>query len=151
MQGENVNFAGFSVSEAQIQQVLGSPEGRKLLSLLQKGLHRDPTAMGADEVIKAATENAAAALGMSGKLGVIREGALADLIFIDLNEPSLFPDNSIPTSLCYSANGSEVSSVMIDGRFVMRDRQMLTIDVKNVYEHVREAAQNHLKTDGRKR
>ena len=36
MQGENVNFAGFSVSEAQIQQVLGSPEGRKLLSLLQK-------------------------------------------------------------------------------------------------------------------
>ena len=122
-----------------------------LLSLLQKGLHSDPTAMSADKVIKAATENAAAALGMSGKLGVIREGALADLIFIDLNEPSLFPDNNIPTSLCYSANGTEVSSVMINGRFVMRDRQMLTIDVKNVYEHVRRAAQNHLKTDGRKR
>ena len=122
-----------------------------LLSLLQKGLHSDPTAMSADKVIKAATENAAAALGMSGKLGVIREGALADLIFIDLNEPSLFPDNNIPTSLCYSANGTEVSSVMINGRFVMKDRQMLTIDVKNVYEHVRRAAQNHLKTDGRKR
>ena len=61
------------------------------------------------------------------------EGGEADLIFLDLREPSLFPHHNIVSSLCYSANGSEVDSVMIGGEFVMRKRELLTIDLEKVY------------------
>ena len=81
-----------------------------------------------------ATINAAHALHMDDKLGIIKENALADLIFIDLNQTSLFPNNNIIYSLVYSANGSEVSDSMINGEFVMRDYKLLTIDQNNVYD-----------------
>ena len=115
-----------------------------LLSLIHKGLEGDSTAMPAKEVVRAATVNAGRALGMEGEIGVIKEGAIADLIFLDLDAPSLFPNNNILSSLCYSANGSEVDSVMIEGRFVMRKRLMLTIDTERVRFEVAKAAEKYL-------
>ena len=105
-----------------------------LLSLIHKGIKEDPTAMSAQEVLSAVTVNAAKALGMEDKLGVIKEGAKADLIFLDLTVPQMFPPNNIISSLCYSANGSEVSDVMIDGNFVYKDRELQTIDLAKVYK-----------------
>ncbi len=111
-----------------------------LLSLIHKGIKQDSTSAPAQFVIKAATENGAKALGMEHKIGVIKEGAYADLIFIDLHAVSLFPNNNVLSSLCYSANGSEVDSVMIGGKFVMRNREMLTIDTERVYYEVNRLA-----------
>ena len=116
-----------------------------LLSLIHKGIARDPAALPAKSVLRAATTNAAKALQREGRLGVIAEGAAADLIFLDLDAVSLFPNNDPVSSLVYCANGSEVSSVMIDGKFVMRKRQMLTIDTEEVRWHVREAAEKYLR------
>ncbi len=73
---------------------------------------------------------------MERKLGIIAEQAYADLIFIDLHAASLYPKNNIISSLCYSANGSEVDSVMVNGKFVMRHRQLVTIDAERVYYEV---------------
>ena len=115
-----------------------------LLSLIHKGICRDSTALPAVTVLRAATSNAARALHREGELGVIREGACADLIFPDLQTASLFPPNNIVSSLIYSASGSEVDSVMIDGRFVMRGREMLTIDTEKVYYEVEKAAEKVL-------
>ena len=115
-----------------------------LLSLIHKGIEHDSTALPAGTVLRAATVNAAKALHMEERLGVIREGACADLIFLDLSQVSLFPNNNILSSLCYSANGSEVDSVMIDGKFVMRNREMLTIDTEQVYYEVQKAADRFL-------
>ncbi|MBQ1310298.1 MAG: amidohydrolase [Blautia sp.] len=115
-----------------------------LLSLLHKGICGDCTALPAQYVVKMATVNAAKALGREGELGVIREGALADLVFLDLHAPSLFPNNNIVSSLCYSANGSEVSSVMINGRFVMRKGEFLTIDQERVFHEVQKVAEKYL-------
>lgn len=116
-----------------------------LLSLIHKGLERDPSALPAVDVLRTATLNAAKALQMEGRLGVLKEGAEADLIFIDLDEISLFPDNNPVSSLCYCANGSEVSSVMIGGRFVMKKREMLTIDMEKVRFHILKAAEKYLR------
>ena len=116
----------------------------RILSLIHKGIEHDPAALPAETAVRAATVNAAKALHMEERLGVIREGACADLIFLDLREPSLFPGNNILSSLCYSANGSEVESVMIDGKFVMRNREMLTIDTEQVYYEVQKAADLYL-------
>ena len=107
-----------------------------LLSLIHKGIAQDSTAAPAQFVLHAATANAAKALSMEGKLGVIAEQAYADLIFIDLHATSLYPNTNIISSLCYSANGSEVDSVMINGKFVMRNRKLLTIDAERVYYEV---------------
>lgn len=115
-----------------------------LLTLIHKGITRDPTALPASTVLRTVTVNAARALHMENLLGVIREGACADLIFLDLNSVSLFPNNHILSSLCYSANGSEVDSVMIDGKFVMRNRELLTIDTERVYREVGKAVQKWL-------
>ena len=104
-----------------------------LLSLIHKGLTEDPTALSAQQVLEAVTVNAAKALGMEGKLGVLQEGALADIIALDLCQPNMYPGNNVVSSLVYSANGSEVCDVIIDGRFVMKDRQLTTIDLEKVY------------------
>lgn len=111
-----------------------------LLSLIQKGIHKNPVSMPAETVVRAATVHAAKALGQAGQLGVLREGAAADLIFLDLDAPSMFPNNNILSSLCYSAGGSEVVSVMINGMFVMENRQLLTIDMEKVLFHVQKMA-----------
>lgn len=115
-----------------------------LVSLIHKGLAGDSTMLPADQVVRMVTENAAAAVGMKDQIGTIRDGANADLIFIDLNEPSMFPNNNIVSSLCYSANGSEVDSVMIDGRFVMRKREFVTMDGERVRFEVQRIVDKYL-------
>lgn len=115
-----------------------------ILSLIHKGITKDPTALPAQYVVQAATVHAAKALHKEDQLGVIKEGAKADLIFLDLRSPSLFPNNNIVTSLCYSANGSEVVSTMINGKFVMRKNELLTIDTERVYFEVEELAKQYL-------
>lgn len=114
------------------------------LSLIHKGLKKDSTAMSAVDVIDAATVNGAKALGVKDKLGVIADGAKADIIFLDLKSPSLFPNNNIVSSLCYSANGSEVTDVMVDGEFVMKNRELLTIDYERVCYEVNKIADRYL-------
>lgn len=115
-----------------------------LLSLMHKGVERDCTFLSANEVLTMATVNAAKALRMEGRLGIIAEGACADLIFLDLNATSLFPNNDVITALCYSANGSEVASVMVNGKMLMKDRELLTIDRERVYSEVRRIAKKYL-------
>lgn len=115
-----------------------------LLSLIHKGVNEDSTSLPAKYVVKCATLNAAKALDMEGRIGNIVEGAKADLIFVDLDAPSLFPNNNILSSLCYSANGSEVKSVMINGRFVMKDNILLTIDKEKVYYEVNKIVEKYM-------
>ncbi|MBR2527736.1 MAG: amidohydrolase [Blautia sp.] len=107
-----------------------------LLTMIHKGISEDPTMAPAPFIIDSVTRNAAAALGREGELGVIAENALADLVFLDMNSVSLFPANNPLSALCYSANGSEVDSLMVNGRFLMRKREMLTIDTERVYYEV---------------
>ena len=114
-----------------------------LLSLVHKAYTRDCLAIPSDYIVKAATYNGSIALH-NPDIGVIREGAAADLIFLDLDAPSLFPNNNTISALCYSANGSEVDSVMINGRFVMRGREFLTIDRERVYYEVGKIVRKHL-------
>ena len=114
-----------------------------LLSLMHKAFARDCLAIPSDYIVKAATYNGSLALHNSA-IGLIQEGAAADLIFLDLDAPSLFPNNNILSALCYSANGSEVESVMINGKFVMQDRQLLTIDQERVYYEVGKIVEKHL-------
>lgn len=103
-------------------------------SLVYKGDTKKAKCVDAEEVVKIATIGGAKALGREGELGVISEGALADLILIDLTEPEFMPRNDLVSALCYSANGSEVVTMMINGEVVMEDRKILTFDEDEVYK-----------------
>ncbi len=103
-------------------------------SLAYKGAEKKAKCVDAKDVLEFATINGAKALKMSDKLGEIKEGALADLIILDLNTPEFVPENNLISALCYSTNGSEVKTAIIDGQIVMEDRKILTFDEEKVYE-----------------
>jgi 5-methylthioadenosine/S-adenosylhomocysteine deaminase len=105
-----------------------------LLALIHKGTHDTPQCVSADEVLDMATRNGAAALGLP--TGSIEVGKKADLVMLDLDAPSLTPLGNPVAALAYSANGSEVTDVIIDGKPVMRDRALLTIDEQRVHHEI---------------
>ena len=102
------------------------------------------TTLNASNVLECATVNPSTFLQMKNKIGVIAKGANADLIFVDLKAPSLFPNNDIVSSLCYSANGSEVQSVMINGRFVIQNGIFTTIDTERVYYEIEKIVKKNI-------
>ena len=80
-----------------------------------------------------ATLGGARALGREGDLGRIEEGCKADLAVIDLRSPQLQPVNDPVSSLVYSANGSEVDMVIVNGKILMEHKELKTIDEERVY------------------
>lgn len=105
-----------------------------LLALVHKGTHEDPECLSAVECLNMATRNAAAALGLP--CGSIEVGKKADLTLLDLDSPSFIPLNNPVSALAYSTSGSEVHTVIIDGRVVMRNRELLTIDEERVRHEI---------------
>jgi len=106
-------------------------------ALLGKVDRLDPTALPAAAVVRMATRDGARALGMGEITGSLREGMRADVIIIDLNTPHLTPLYDEHSHIVYAMKGSDVKTVLIDGRVVMEDRRLLTIDEGHVMERVR--------------
>lgn len=107
-----------------------------LLALIHKGVNKTPQCVSAREGFRIATINGAKALGLDQEIGSIEVGKKADLAVLNLNTPSLTPRNNLIAGLSYSANGSEVETVIIDGKIVMEDRKVLTMDEELVYKKI---------------
>ena len=114
-------------------------------TFVQRAVKLDRSLVPFDQVLKMATINGAKALGMEKEIGSIEPGKKADLILIDLKsikfEPLLLGkySNLIP-NLTYAANGSDVETVLIDGKIVMENREMKTVDEEKVIEQARRSA-----------
>lgn len=105
----------------------------KLTALFNKIKARDPQVMPAWVVLRMATIEGAQAIGLGDEIGSLESGKQADLILVDLSAPNLTPtmDSPIRTivpNLVYAGNGHEVKMVMVSGKILMRDRQVLTMD-----------------------
>lgn len=109
-----------------------------LMALIHKGTHKTPQCVGAREVFKMATINGAKALCLENEVGSLEVGKKADIAILDLNNPSLMPKNNLIAGLSYSANGSEVDTVIIDGQITMEGRKILTMDEQLVYSKIDE-------------
>lgn len=109
-----------------------------LLTLIHKGVNKTPQCVSAREGFRIATINGAKALGLEKETGTIEVGKKADLAVLNLNVPSLTPRNNLIAGLSYSANGSEVETVIIDGKITMEDRKILTMDEQLVYKKINE-------------
>ncbi len=108
----------------------------RLLSMIHKGVECDAQAMPARTVLKCATENGYKAIGMGDVAGKIEAGKVADLVLLDIDAPQFYPRNNLTAALVYSANGSEVDTVIIDGEIVMKNKEVLTIDTERVYYEI---------------
>ena len=107
-----------------------------LLALIHKGVKKTPQCISAAQNFRIATINGAKALGLSEEIGSLEVGKKADIAILNLNTPSLTPRNNLLAGLSYSANGSEVETVIIDGKISMENRRVLTMDEEVVYEKV---------------
>jgi 5-methylthioadenosine/S-adenosylhomocysteine deaminase len=96
-------------------------------------VHRlDPTAMPAETVLEMATLGGARVLGMEKEIGSLSPGKKADLIVVDLERPHLQPVYNAVSNLVYSATGADVRDVVIDGKIVMQNRRLLTLDEERI-------------------
>lgn len=106
-------------------------------AFLQKSATGDPVALPAWEALRLATVNGARAMGYAdGELGVVREGALADLIVVDLQKPHLQPVNDVVSNLVYCGKASDVDTVVVDGRIVVENRCVAGVDLPALYAGV---------------
>src|SRR5262249_49120135 len=87
----------------------------------------------AAQVLEMATLAGARALGLESEIGSVEVGKRADLAVVDMSRAHTIPSSEdVVSQLVYSAHSSDVESVVIDGRLVMRDRQLLTLDEERV-------------------
>ena len=107
---------------------------------LHKVQAMDPTVMDALTVLKMATIEGAKALGISHITGSLETGKKADIIVIDTNKPHLTPMYNPFSHLVYAARGQDVSHTVINGRLVMENRRLLTLDLKEVMARASEKA-----------
>ncbi|MFD0419864.1 amidohydrolase [Streptomyces sp. NPDC127108] len=100
----------------------------------------DPTAVGAEQAVRMATIESARALGLAGQLGSLEPGKRADLIVLDLDRPHLAPRHDPYSTLAYAAGPADVRDTVVDGRVLMRDRTLLTVDERRAVDDLHEAA-----------
>jgi len=103
---------------------------------LEKVERLDPTVMPAPTVTRMATCDGARVLGMENLVGSLKVGMKGDIIIIDLNRPHLTPMYNAYSHLVYAAKGDDVKTVLINGKVVMEDWKVLTIDENEVMDRV---------------
>jgi 5-methylthioadenosine/S-adenosylhomocysteine deaminase len=103
-------------------------EEMDLAAKLQKVSTNDPRSLPAEEAFAMATIGGAKALRMDKLIGSIEPGKRADLITIRLDEPNAVPMYDAYSQLVYALKGADVSDVMVNGKTIVRDRRMLTLD-----------------------
>src|ERR1043165_5800725 len=95
---------------------------------LQKVSKGDPKALSARDVLEMATIGGARVLGMEKKIGTLERGKRADVVVIDLQQAKVQPVYAVESAIVYAASGSSVVTTIVDGRVLMRDRKLFTVD-----------------------
>jgi len=119
-----------------------------LAAKLAKITRMNPLALNAKAVVEMATIDGARAIHMEKEIGSLEAGKKADLALISLDEPNAVPMYDIYAQIAYSLKGSDVETVIIGGRVVMRDHKLLTVDEPAVIEKAREYGESVKKSLG---
>jgi len=117
----------------------------RLAALLAKGVSDDPTALPARQALAMATRLGAEALHVGDRIGSLEVGKRADVAVVDLERIHLTPrfhrgEDSIYSLLVYSGKSADVLHVLCDGRWMMRDRELLTLDVAELRQRAAKVA-----------
>jgi len=112
----------------------------KLAAIIHKAVTNDPLIVPAETVLEMATINGARSLGLADEIGSLEVGKKADLVVIDLNRLHTTPSVNPVSTVVYAATGGEVDMVVVDGRIVVEQGQLLTMDEEEVMAEARQHA-----------
>ena len=121
-------------------------EEMDLAAKLQKLVTNDPRALPAEQAFSMATDLGAKALRMDSLIGSIEKGKRADLITVLLTAPNAVPMYNVYSQLVYALKGSDVADVMVNGRMIVRNRKMLTLDAAAILAKASEYQQSIAKS-----
>ena len=110
-----------------------------LSAVLSKGVFEDSVGVKAYEALKMATVNGARALGLED-VGQLKPGMKADMTLIDLEQPHYHPLNDAISAVVYCGNGSDVHTVIVDGKILFENGEYKTIDIEAVKANVKRIA-----------
>ena len=100
--------------------------------LIQRDKYNDPLYPTAGEAIEMATINGAKGIMSEELIGSIEEGKLADIILVNAHNPHMIPIHDPVSAIVWAANGNDVDTVIIDGKIVMQDKKVLTMDEEKI-------------------
>lgn len=103
-----------------------------MAALLHKGVSGDPTVIPAAEALRMGTIYGARSIGLEGITGQLKVGLKADFIALNLRQPHLVPHTDYISHLAYAARGSDVAHVWVDGRQLLRNGHLLTLDEERI-------------------
>lgn len=115
-------------------------EAMRQAAFQQKLITMDPTAITAAEAIEMATIGGARVLGQQGKIGSLEAGKLADVIIVSLARPRQQPVFDALSQIVYASRGDDVETTIVNGKILMRDRKLTTLDEASVLADARKAA-----------
>ena len=127
---------GLGTDGAVSNNTLDLFESLRLMALLQKHEARNPEVMAIPEALNIATQGSAAVVGLSDKIGRLSPGYMADIILVDMSGVHCQPPHNLAANLVYNIRASDVRTVIVDGRIIMRDRQILTLDKALIIKEV---------------
>jgi len=123
-------------------------QAMKFAALVQKGFHQDATIITAEKVLELATIDGARAVGLEKEIGSIEVGKKADLVVLDYHNAFMTPIHHPVSAIVYSALGNEVTTVMIDGEFVMRDGVVTRVNEAAVRRKAQSSADDLARRSG---
>ncbi|CAM5340878.1 amidohydrolase [Streptomyces viridochromogenes] len=129
---------GLATDGAASNNSLDVWESMALTALVQKSTTGDPRWLTARQALHHATLQSARAVGLGDTVGSIAPGRRADIVLVDLGGPHTQPVHDLAATLVHSARSSDVRTTIVDGRVLMRDRELLTIDVPSVVRELEE-------------
>ena len=115
-------------------------EAMRQAAFQQKLVTMDPTAISAPEALEMATIGGARVLGQQARIGSIEAGKRADLIVVGMSKPRQQPLFDPVAQIVYASRGDDVETTIVNGRVLMRDRKVLTLDAARVLSEARTAA-----------
>lgn len=124
-------------------------EEMRMAGALQRGSFLDPTALPSEKLLEMATIDGAKALSLDNKIGSIEKGKKADIILVNFRKPHLKPNHKrLISHLVWAAYPSDVETTIVDGKIVMENRILQTVDEPSVLEKVDKMAEGVLKRVG---
>jgi 5-methylthioadenosine/S-adenosylhomocysteine deaminase len=131
---------GLGTDGAASNNDLNMFEEMDITAKLHKVIKNDPTVMNAKSVLEIATIGGAKVLGLDDQVGSLEKGKKADIVIIDLNKPHLTPFYNSYSHIVYAVDAADVETVIVNGKVIMEDRKLLTVDEEKAMQELQALA-----------
>lgn len=137
--GANVALASDGPASNNNQDMIGV---MKTAALLHKVKTMNPRVTPCEQVLEMATICGAKALGLEKEIGSIELGKKADIVLVDIKAPHISPVHKAISALIYCASGTDVDTMIVDGKIVLKNKHVKTLDEKSIIEKAQEIAES---------